>query len=129
MFELRLPVGQAICTETPVRVDPRFVYEDGKKTDRQEKKGDKPVWRVHGIAPLIEVGGSRVLDTDATVVVAAESEPDFADAFTVGELTSVNGSFTVTQARYGSVTGRLDLESVGDSVSSASFTPRHGDED
>jgi hypothetical protein len=131
MFELKLPVGQAICTESPVRVEPRYAYEDGEKTSKQEKKGDKSVWRVHGIAPLIEVGDSRVLDTDATVVIAAESEPDFADAFTVGELTSVNGSFTVTKAKFGGVTGRLDLESVGEDEENPFSTsaPRHGDLD
>lgn len=113
-----------------MRVEPRYAYEDGEKTDKQEKQGDKFVWRVHGVAPLIEVGDSRVLDTDATVVTVAESEPDFSDSFTVGELTSVNGSFTVTKAKFGGVTGRLDLESVGNSATSAaSFTPRHGEED
>lgn len=129
MFELKLPVRQAICTEHPVRVDPRYVYEDGKKTDKQEKKDGKPVWRVHGIAPLVEVGDSRVLDTDATAVIASETEPDFADVFTVGELTSVNGSFTVTQAKFGSVTGRLDLESAGDDEETPFSTsaPRHGE--
>lgn len=87
------------------------------------------MWRVHGIAPLVEVGDSRVLDTDATAVIASETEPDFSDVFTIGELTSVNGSFTVTQARYGSVTGRLDLESVGEDEESPFSTsaPRHGD--
>ena len=129
LFELKLPVRQAICTEYPVRVDARYVYEDGKKTDKQEKKNGKPVWRVHGIAPLVEVGESRVLDTDATAVIASESEPDFSDVFTIGELTSVNGSFTVTQAKFGSVTGRLDLEGVGEDEESPFSTsaPRHGD--
>lgn len=112
-----------------MRVDARYVYEDGQKTDKQEKKNGKPVWRVHGISPIIEVGESRILDTDSTVVIAAESEPDFSDVFSIGELTSVNGNFTVTQARYGSVSGRLDLESVGEDEETPFSTsaPRHGD--
>lgn len=129
MFELKLPVRQAICTESPVRVEPRYVYEDGEKTSKQEKKDGKSVWRVHGIAPLIEAGDSRVLDTDSTVVIAAETEPDFADVFTVGELTSVDGVFTVTKAKFGAVTGRLDLESVGEDEenSFSTMTSRHSE--
>lgn len=128
MFELKFVVNECLCLVDELAVSPRFVYKDKKRTDEQETRDGKKLWRVKGLAPIVEVNGKSAIDTDATVVLASASEPDMAGVGSLGEKLQVTGEFSVTRVEYGKASGRLDLESIG-SPASASFTPRHGDDD
>lgn len=130
MFELKFAVNEALCLVDELDVSPRYVYENNKRTDEQETRDGKKLWRVKGLAPIVEVNGKSAIDTDATVVMASASEPDVSGVGSLGEKLQVTGDFSVTRVQYGEASGRLDLETIGSSSAvSASFTPRHGDDD
>ena len=129
MFELKFAVNEALCLVDELDVSPRYVYENNKRTDEQETRDGKKLWRVKGLAPIVEVNGKSAIDTDATVVMASASEPDVSGVGSLGEKLQVTGDFSVTRVQYGEASGRLDLEAIGSPVASASFTSRHSDED
>lgn len=128
MFELKFAVNEALCLVDELEVSPRFVYKDNKRTDEQETRDGKKLWRVKGLAPIVEVNGKSAIDTDATVVLASASEPDVSGVGSLGEKLLVTGDFSVTRVQYGEASGRLDLEAIGTPAAS-SFAPRHGDDD
>lgn len=128
MFELKFSVSECLCLVDELDVSPRYVYKDNRRTDEQETRDGKKLWRVKGLAPIVEVNGKAAIDTDATVVMASNAEPDVAGVGSLGEKLQVTGDFSVTRVEYGKASGRFDLEAIGSSAS-ASFTPRHGDDD
>lgn len=129
MFELKFAVNECLCLVDELDVSPRFIYKDNKRTDEQETRDGKRLWRVKGLAPIVEVNGKSAIDTDATVVLASDSEPDMAGVGSLGEKLQVMGDFSVTRVEYGRASGRLDLETIGSSPATTSFAPRHGDDD
>ena len=130
MFELRIPVTESVSLTDELEVFPRYVYVDGKKTDEQETNDQGvPMWRVQGLAPVIEFAGNRVIDPDTTVITASKTEPDYSGLVELGAKVQVKGDFLVTKAQWAKVSGRLELEGIGDDAAPALSTsaPRHGD--
>ena len=101
MFELKFAVNECLCLVDELEVSPRFVYKDNKRTDEQETRDGKKLWRVKGLAPIVEVNGKSAIDTDATVVLASASEPDVVGVGSLGEKLPVTGDFSVTRVQYG----------------------------
>lgn len=112
MFSLSVPVTRAMVMSTPLEAQPRMRYVDGKRSDQQESStSGVPIWKVVGLAPVIEIGSTTAIDTDATVLVAAEGEPDL-PVVSAGESLDVRGVFHVTRAQFGQVSGRFELEEI-----------------
>lgn len=127
MFELKFDVSECLCLVDELDVSPRYVYENNRRTDKQEERDGKKLWRVKGLAPIVQVNGKSAIDADATVIMASESEPDLSGVGSLGEKLPVTGEFSVTRVEYRAASGRLDLETIGSPAASASFAPRHGD--
>lgn len=112
LFSLSVPVQRAMVMSAPLEVQPRMRYEDGQRTDQQERStSGVPIWKIVGLAPVVEVGSTTAIDTDASVVVASEREPDL-PAVSAGESLEVRGVFHVTRAQFGQVSGRFELEEI-----------------
>ena len=88
------------------------------------------MWRVQGLAPVIEFAGNRIIDPDTTVVMASKTEPDFDGLVELGAKVPVKGDFLVTKAQWAKVSGRFEMEGIGDDAAAPALStsaPRHGD--
>lgn len=84
-------VFSLLATANKLEVSPAYVYENGRKTDKQRTFNKQPVFRLRGALPLI--GGEVV--PDGFVYVTSEDVP----SVEIGNVLDFSGEISVRAAK------------------------------